>query len=474
MAWVAPSPAWVRVRRVLLGVCFFLYHVYKPLSNAVRATALSFAAKHRTNYNGITGTTTEPTLCQQLELRTRRTLSIGTALTDGNLAKCNPQAQCPLYQLPKELRDMIFVFATAPYEDPQRRYKDTAFYCRPGHTARHRTETNLLLTCRRAWLEANALPMQQAEHAFFFTRGPYNSHFDANWFRNNTDENVRYREFLERLTKRNLRNVTNVHLFAQMFLIERFPSRERLQFFRRDKVMLGFKPKVFYVTIRHCDWWNWETDEPLRLDDRWVQYLLNTPCLSAVEEFRLELETLERKQAQLQPIIERLRRLEGTPRQAADSASDGNVQASKLVMKDAPQIWHWTGPARLHDKEYEPYRGLDKLRYHVTVLAWRSIKLPPLERCPAATSSTARSVIPSLPVQDRLRPGETTAHAMRRARLKMPRLDKENDVRKRAADQATAAEEARRQVFERAIGDIEVKRLLEQWAANGSLLKFEG
>ena len=50
-------------------------------------------------------------LVEDIEEKTKRTVSIETALTNSNLAKCNPQFESPLYQLPKEIRDVIFDYA---------------------------------------------------------------------------------------------------------------------------------------------------------------------------------------------------------------------------------------------------------------------------------------------------------------------------------------------------------------------------
>lgn len=66
----------------------------------------------------------------QIERRTGRTVTIETALTDDNLATCDPQNSSPLYDLPKELRDLIFSFATAPFEELQHPYPSNAFYRR--------------------------------------------------------------------------------------------------------------------------------------------------------------------------------------------------------------------------------------------------------------------------------------------------------------------------------------------------------
>lgn len=87
---------------------------------------------------------------------------------------------------------MIWEFATAPVEDETQKYEANAYYCRPGHRARHKTYTRLLLTCGRAWLEANALPMLQAEHCFWYYREAPD-HRDAAWMASLTKMSVDWR-----------------------------------------------------------------------------------------------------------------------------------------------------------------------------------------------------------------------------------------------------------------------------------------
>ena len=187
-----------------------------------------------------------------IERKTKQSLSIKTALTDETLSKCNSQWQSPLYQLPKEIRDLIFLFASTQSPDPRHQYKPTAYYYRPGHTARLKTHTSLLLTCRRIWLEANHLPMQQAEHAFWLQRGYYDVEADKRWPLNVRREQHRYQNTLRSMTKANLSNLNYVHLFVQMFQAEQFLHDFIWDtFFPHDQVSRGFKPKLFHVTIRH-------------------------------------------------------------------------------------------------------------------------------------------------------------------------------------------------------------------------------
>ena len=111
-------------------------------------------------------------LIEYTETLTKLPVSIATQLTVDNLAKCHLQEQSPLFKVAAELRNLIFEYATQPYDDPESHYNSTDLYYRPEHRARHITSCSLLLSYRRVWLEANHLPMQQADHAFWFKDYP--------------------------------------------------------------------------------------------------------------------------------------------------------------------------------------------------------------------------------------------------------------------------------------------------------------
>lgn len=113
-------------------------------------------------------------LCDYISRTTMRQLTMETSLED-HLHKCHQQDQSPLFgQLPKEIRDLIFSFATDQYEDMQNKYSETAFHYRPGNRGPLTTSTSLLSTCRRIWLETSQLPIRKSKITMWFedNRGP--------------------------------------------------------------------------------------------------------------------------------------------------------------------------------------------------------------------------------------------------------------------------------------------------------------
>jgi hypothetical protein len=179
-----------------------------------------------------------------MEESVQKTIIMAEAENEESLSRCNAQEQSPFFSmLPREIRDLIWAFATAPYEVEEKRYDANEYYCRPGHTAPLKTDFWLLLTCRRVWLEANPLPMLQAEHCFWYYRAA---------------PDARNPEWMASLTRSNRKHFGLLHLFPQMFAIEglrRSKGRLRGFFLRSPESLDDFQPRVMQVTVRHTDWW---------------------------------------------------------------------------------------------------------------------------------------------------------------------------------------------------------------------------
>lgn len=71
------------------------------------------------------------------------------------------QLSCPLFaKLPGELRELIWDYTLAGYEDLGALYPLDKSYSRPGQAAPLRIAVGLLLTCRAVYLEAFLVPFQ--------------------------------------------------------------------------------------------------------------------------------------------------------------------------------------------------------------------------------------------------------------------------------------------------------------------------
>lgn len=310
-----------------------------------------------------------------IEAQTQQRLSIATRPTAENLEKCNPQSQSPLFTtIPAEIRNQIFAFALLQYEDFSEPYEEHDYCYRPGHRARRIVSTSLLLTCRRVWLEANHCPMSQATHAFWFEQ---NARRPAWTKESHASEDNRFRALIDSLTLLHRRRVRHLHVFAQMYWLEQSMQRAHIWTALKKK---SLKLDSFTVTIRHSDWWNWESNQPLRFSTDWLVGLLQSEEATArqVAEFHLELETLADKIDQLRPIIANIKAtVADSNNQAQDEDEDKRAIETPKWDFIAPssgadfESTSWSGPITLGGKVHDVYRKREQLDYVVATLRWK-------------------------------------------------------------------------------------------------------
>jgi hypothetical protein len=158
-------------------------------------------------------------------------------------------------------------------------------------------------------------------------------------------------------------------------------------------LLRGLRPRIFHITIRQSDWWDWEHDASLNLDGltmkdegQWVQTILDAPQLNGTQKFVLELETVESKVEQLERIVERLKRLKGEPN-FIDSTDVNHLHHSKFACTEPPQRWQWTRSTGLGGGCFDVFKDLNELKLHVVVLEWRRRPCSPV-RFPSSLSSS--------------------------------------------------------------------------------------
>lgn len=247
-----------------------------------------------------------------------------------------PQGQSPLFnKLPAEIRQVIFAYALTDYPDtaPAKLYGEWTLYSRPAYTAPCRSDTELLLTCRAIYQECWFMPFALCEQKHWLTaldRSPQDYKLWA--------ANVRLRHVLDRLSASRQDptiDLSHMRFFAQMYKLEQGEMGK----------FLGTLPDTLHIrtitlTIRHTDWWFWEEDQPLRLEGEWVPHIFEhlSPSL---REFRIELESLERKRDQVQAIADQMmdkwyfRRRDG-----------------ELLFADHTEESRWTGASRWQGKTW--------------------------------------------------------------------------------------------------------------------------
>ena len=195
----------------------------------------------------------------------------------------DPQDGCVLFtKLPAEVRNDIFALTLRQYYKESHRYDTTSYHSRPGYRAPLEVDTALLRTCRKIYLETRLLPIQQYEHVFWCRRGPGGSIFAGNpksYFATGT--------FPHTL----LPHVDTIQIFAQLYWLEQqFPAECR----RLSTLPL---PRRLKITVRHSDWWYWESSTPLEMKKEWIEGLRHLH--SGLQEFAVELETIERDKDQV-------------------------------------------------------------------------------------------------------------------------------------------------------------------------------
>jgi hypothetical protein len=344
--------------------------------------------------------------------------------------------------------------------------------------------------------------MLQAEHCFWY-------HREA--------PDARNPKWMASLTKLNRANFGHLRAFFQMYTIENLRSRKgdlRGRFLRTPAVSGDFQPRVFHVTIRHTDWWNWESEQPLRFEDKWFQAMLDTPDLRSTHILKLELETLDYKVNQLLPIVERIKAMES--KEMDTHVVEGKPTPTRFVLYGEPKVYTWSGPTDINGHTFSHYGDKTALNYHVITLQWRlhfpehpranvqSLRCAPRydstkeeelsdedrapihlrphylrfrPRAPAGhfhLPGGQRDIMRTNVVRDEATPGPSEAKkpkegpAMLGNMIRTYRKTLEKDQYR-----ADIYEVRRRGLFAEGMAAMRARNIEERWRAEGSLLKFE-
>ncbi|PSK41871.1 hypothetical protein B9Z65_9257 [Elsinoe australis] len=262
--------------------------------------------------------------------------------TTTTLATPNPQTQSSLFcHLPAEIRSSIFSHVLAPCESLTTRYPRNCLWNRPGHFAPLRTYTEILQTCKRIHSEAWYLLYKHTSLTLYlasFDRRPANS---INPF-----------VLEEQLSKlKEPLEAEDVQVFVQLFMLE---DGDTLQ----DVLDLpNLEPRRVCVTVRHTDFWFWESDHPLRVRGRWVE---RCRFPESVREVEVRFETLERKREQVEILGKQAR--EGWVFERKDGRS---------FRFKGEGVERWTGSSTLNQMRWirdEVRPG--ELDYVVKSMAW--------------------------------------------------------------------------------------------------------
>ncbi|CAD0114225.1 unnamed protein product [Aureobasidium uvarum] len=260
------------------------------------------------------------------------------------------QSQSALFSvLPGEIRMTIWNYALADYQDETQLYDDATCYKRPDYFAPRKTDTVLLRTCKRIYQEAWFLPWTNAEQTFYLTSR------DRRPPRTTTPREMQ--QTLVAISKtQTMPIIQHVRVFPQLYALE---NGQRLQ----DILNLRFfYPRVITITIRHTDWWFWESDNNLHFDATWVDFCRFPNSLT---ELRVAFESLERKKDQIDDVAKQA--MEGWVFRRKDDV--------ELSAHDCePEIMRWSGSATWgHNRWVRDETGPNKLDYYVATVTWRPV-----------------------------------------------------------------------------------------------------
>lgn len=262
------------------------------------------------------------------------------------------QLQSPLFALPPEIRRIIFRYAVTGYPDPSEdaQYDEDTCYRRPGFFSRHRTDTDLLRTCRAALLESWDMPLIHTEQVFWLAQG--------NRAPPHSDWHSQLTRFSRAAASLSLdaAAIDNMRIFIQMF---NFNDGGLQHLMGMDMIIA----RRITFTIRHTDWWHWEADYGLYFDSRWLRGFSDL-IPEETEEICFELETLARK----------LDQLKGIAKQMQESwyfrKSNGQILLADESLSTQPMRWRgsstWEGTHWDRD-ECEP----GKIEYVVMTVSFR-------------------------------------------------------------------------------------------------------
>jgi hypothetical protein len=264
----------------------------------------------------------------------------------------HPQGKSLLFSiLPPEARNHIFRLTLLEHDDETEPVLFDTFGYRPGHEYRKKHSLDLLATCKRVYLEAYLIPVATTTHTtwrMWVTRAPLDRTLYAH----------------RRFQKMNIEQraaVQTVQLYAQQYDLEEQGWEDKI--ITKDQGTHGVLPTRLIITVRHTDWWSWESDTPLRMDENRYGSLWRKgfEAFPSLQEFVMELETLERRRAEMDIIVEGVRKWK------IDLGNGRVLRTNGIALKTCT----WNGSAKFCGGLCAP-EGATTLPYYVVTVTWKA------------------------------------------------------------------------------------------------------
>lgn len=185
--------------------------------------------------------------------------------------------------------------------------------------------------------------------------------FRPSWTRDEAWNDItRFENFIGKFSSTQRLRIKHIQISAQLYWFEGRLVHSDLWHSLQSK---SLQLDTFTVTIRHSDWWNWESDSPLHFHQDRIREILRTPEASHIAEFRLELETLEWNMGQLRTILNDLRSLKIHDAEESDDVHWELIEPFEETT--------WSGPTDIDGDELDIYAKRDKLDYRIVTVKWR-------------------------------------------------------------------------------------------------------
>jgi hypothetical protein len=269
-------------------------------------------------------------------------------LSPAFFSEYNEQTQSDLFsRLPAEIRYEIFANALTSAPNTALPLEQDEYCTRPGYETRHRTYTELLRTCKKAYMEAWFMPFICSEHAFWMAspeRTPRKM--------------ITVEKMQEGLDMIHARHGEvqggHIRVFPQLWALESTKDLGRVL------TLKNFHPKSITITIRYTDTWFWENDEALRIDGSWGNRIT---LPSSVTKFCIDIESIERRKDEVDWIAGEM----------ADKWQFKRADGTRMVAaKSDTTISRWTGSSILGERRWiRDESAPGQLQYHFATVTWR-------------------------------------------------------------------------------------------------------
>jgi len=171
--------------------------------------------------------------------------------------------------------------------------------------------------------------------------------------------------FFRDLTPQAVQSLQKVRLFTQMFWLE-----EGNQLFYILSIP-QFRPTQLTITIRYSDWWFWESNAPLSMEEKWLRYFEGNPGLRVL---RVEYETLSWKKAEMMRIIRRNKKWKLPVRREGGNFQKNELEGYLSAENTELKEWTWKGPSKLGGRSWMHHGTEDKVEYVVVTDTWKFVE----------------------------------------------------------------------------------------------------